>query len=188
MHFEHPGPGNTARTLQLAGGRAAELGLHTVVVASTSGSTGLQAAKSLSELNIVVVSHSAGFRSPDTQELDPERRSAIEEAGARVLTCQHAFGGVNRAVRKKLGTYQLDEIIAHTLRLFGEGIKVAAEIVLMATDAGLLKTNIPVISIAGTGRGADTAAVLLPATAQSFFDLKIIEVICRPSPLHPAFT
>lgn len=188
VYFERPGPAATARTLQLASSRAEELGVRTVLVASTGGATGLLAAQHFHGYDVIVVTHSAGFKSPGTQELTAENRAAIEAAGARILTCQHAFGGVNRAVRKKLDTYQLDEIIAYTLRLFGEGIKVVAEIALMAADAGLVRTDIPVISIAGTGRGADTAAVLLPTNAQTFFDLKIIEIICRPSPLHPAFT
>ena len=82
--------------------------------------------------------------------------------GARILTCQHAFGGVGRAVRKKLGTYQTEEIMAFTLRTFCEGIKVAAEMCLMAADAGLVRTDSPLVAIAGTGRGADTAAILKP--------------------------
>ena len=43
---------------------------------------------------------------------------------------------MGRAVRKKLGTYELEEIIAYTLRVFGQGAKVAVEIALMAADAG----------------------------------------------------
>jgi hypothetical protein len=118
--------------------------------------------------------------------LTPENRAAIEAAGGRILTCQHALGGVNRAVRKKLNTYQLDEIIAFTLRLFSQGIKVVAEMSLMAADAGLVRTDEPVMAVAGSGRGADTAAVVLPTNAQTFFDLKIVEIVCRPSPQHPA--
>ena len=43
------------------------------------------------------------------------------------------------------------------------------------------------MAVAGSGRGADTAAVLLPTNAQTFFDLKILEIVCRPSPDHPVF-
>ena len=96
------------------------------------------------------------------------------------MTCQHAFGGVGRAVRKKLGTYELEELIAYTLRLFGEGMKVAVEIALMVADAGLVRTDEPVIAIAGTGKGADTAVVLKPANAQDFFDLQVLEILCKP--------
>jgi hypothetical protein len=90
------------------------------------------------------------------------------------------MGGIGRAVRKKLGTYEVEEIIAYALRIFGEGMKVVAEISVMAADAGLIRTDEEVIAIAGTGRGADTAVVLRPAHAQQFFDLRILEVLCKP--------
>jgi hypothetical protein len=83
-------------------------------------------------------------------------------------------------VRKKLGTYELEEIIAYTLRIFGQGMKVACEIALMAADAGLVRTDEPAIAIAGTGQGADTAVVLRPANAQTFFDMRIMEILCKP--------
>jgi hypothetical protein len=52
---------------------------------------------------------------------------AILEAGAKILTCQHAFSGGARAVRKKMkNTYQLEDYIAFTLRMFGQGMKVTA--------------------------------------------------------------
>lgn len=180
VYFEKPGRGNTGQTLQIAKTRAEELGIRTILVATTSGATGVRAAEELRGCNVVVVTHSTGFNQPNVQELPEKNRQAIEAAGAKVLTCQHAFGGVGRAVRKKLGTYELEEIIAYTLRIFGEGMKVACEITLMATDAGLVRTDEPVIAIAGTGRGADTAVVLRPANAQTFFDMRIMEILCKP--------
>ena len=56
----------------------------------------------------------------------------------------------------------------------------AAEIAVMAADAGLVRTDREAVAIAGTGRGADTAVVLTPANAQTFFDLRIHEIICKP--------
>jgi hypothetical protein len=185
VYFAQTGATNTSRTLELALARARALHIHKILVATTSGSTGLQAARALEGLEVIAVTHSTGFRGPDIQQLTPENRVAIEAAGARILTCQHAFGGVGRAIRKKLGTYEIDEIIAYTLRNFCEGIKVAAEMCLMAADAGLVRTDEPVIAIAGTGRGADTAAILKPTHAQTFFDLRFLEIICMPSPEHP---
>jgi hypothetical protein len=185
--FDKPGPVNTDRTLALAGARARQLGLRAALVATTTGATGRQAVLALAGLDVVVVTHSTGFKAADHQELTDENRSAIEGAGGRILTCQHALGGVNRAVRKKLGSYQLDEIIAHTLRLWGEGTKVALEIALMAADAGLIRTDQPILSLGGTGRGADTALVIMPANAQAFFNLRILEIVCRPAPAHPGF-
>ena len=183
VYFPQTGPMNTARTLELAGARAKALGVHKVLVATTTGATGIQATEALQGLEIIAVTHSTGFGKPDTQELRAENRAAIESAGATILTCQHAFGGVGRAVRKKLGTYELEEIIAFTLRTFCEGIKVVAEMALMAADAGLVRTDEPILAIAGTGRGADTAVILKPAHAQTFFDLRFQEIICMPAPV-----
>ena len=86
-----------------------------------------------------------------------------------------------------MGTYQIDEIIAFTLRCFGQGMKVAAEITLMASDAGLVPGGEPIIAIGGSGQGADTAVVLQPTHAQTFFDLRILEIICMVAPGHPGF-
>jgi hypothetical protein len=188
VYFAAPGPQNTARTLELVCERAAGLGAsfgRQVLVASSSGATGLQAARALPGLDVIVVSHSAGFAGPNLQELTEESRAAILAAGARILTCQHAFGGVGRAVRRKLATYQVDEIMAYTLRTFGQGMKVCAELCLMAADAGLVRTDAPVIAVAGTGSGADTAALIRPANSQDFFELRFLEIICMPSPGHP---
>ena len=51
----------------------------------------------------------------------------------------------------------------------------------MAADAGLISTKENVIAMGGTGRGVDTALVIKPANVQSFFDLKVKEIICKPS-------
>ncbi len=178
--FEKPGPQNTARTLEVAKRRADELGIRTVLVATTRGETGVQAAQLFQGYDVVVVTHSTGFAGPNTQELTEENRAAIEAAGAKILTCQHAFGGISRAVRKKWGTYEIDEVVAQTLRIFGQGMKVCAEIALMAADAGLVMVGEPCIAISGTGRGADTAVVLVPAHVQQFFDLRVMEILAKP--------
>lgn len=180
VYFEEPGPQNTERTLEVARQRAEQLGIRTILVASTTGATGARAVEVFQGYDVVVVTHSTGFRGPNIQELEPKHRAAIESGGGHVLTCQHAFGGVNRAVRKRLGTYLTDEIIAYALRTFGEGTKVCLEIALMAADAGLVRVGEPCIAIAGTGRGADTAMVLVPANAQTFFDLRVMEVLAKP--------
>ena len=178
VYFSAGGRANTERTLEMAYARARELGIGTMLVATTSGETARRADQLCEGMTVIAVT-------PDTQELTDENRAAIEAAGGRILTCQHALGGVNRAVRKKFATFELDEIIAHTLRVFGQGVKVVAEIALMAADAGLVRTDTPVMAIGGSGRGADTASVVLPTNAQTFFDLKVPEIVCRPSPAHP---
>jgi len=160
--------------------RAEELGVKTILVASTKGETGVKVAEFFRGYNVVVVTHSTGFLGTDVQELTDENRARILKAGGKILTATHAFGGLGRAVRRKFSTYQSDEIVANTLRIFGQGTKVAVEIALMAADSGLISLKENVISIGGTGRGADTALVLKPANVQDFFDVKVHEIICKP--------
>ena len=180
VYFPEPGSANTDKTLEIAKRRAEELGIETIVVASTSGETGLKAVKLFDNHKVVVVTHVTGFSAPGVQELIPQNRATILEQGGMVLTATHAFGGVGRAVRRRFNTYQVDEIIAQTLRVFGQGTKVACEIILMAADAGLISTDEEIISIAGTAYGADTALVVKPAHTHDFFQLKVREVLCKP--------
>jgi hypothetical protein len=180
VYFAEPGSVNTEKTLEIAEKRAVQLGIKAVVVASTSGETGVKAVKLLTNCRVVVVTHATGFPAPDAQELSQQNRAEILENGGMIVTATHAFGGVGRAVRRRFNTYQVDEIIAHTLRVFGQGTKVACEIALMAADAGLISTDEEAISIGGTGSGADTALVIKPANTHDFFELKIKEVLCKP--------
>ena len=166
--------------LDAAKKRAEELGIRSVVVASTGGETGVKVAEMFRGYNVVVVTHSTGFSGLDAQELTLENRERILKAGGKILTTTHAFGGLGRAIRRKFGTYQSDEIVANTLRVFGQGTKVAVEIALMAADSGLVSVKEDVISIGGSGSGADTALVLRPANVQDFFDAKVREIICKP--------
>ncbi len=180
VYFEKPGPENTEEVLRIAKLRAEELGIKSIVVATTVGSTAVRAVEVFEGMRVVVVTHHAGMRGPDTQELTEENRQTIESKGGIILTTMHAFAGVSRALRLKFDTLAIGEIIAHVLRIFGQGMKVVCEISLMAADAGLVRTDEDVIAIAGTGRGADAAVVLRPVNSTDFFDLKVKEILCKP--------
>jgi hypothetical protein len=181
-YFTGPGLRNTRPTLESAFRRAKELNIANVLVASCSGETAFQALELLHPgIKLVVVSHVTGFLKPNHQEMPDRVRQELLDKGATVLTCQHAFGGVGRGIRNKLGTYQVDEIVAYALRTFGHGTKVAIELALMAADAGLVRTDEDVISVGGSGKGADTALLLRPANSADFLELKVKEVICKPA-------
>lgn len=180
VYFESAGKENTDLVLKVAKEHAEKLGIKDIVVASTTGETGAKAANVFKGFNLVVVTHHVGFKEAGVHELKDEYRRQILESGAKILTATHALSSVERAVRKWFGTIQPLELIAHSLRLFGEGTKVCVEIVLMAADAGLIPVNKDVIAIAGTGKGADTALIIKPANTSTFFDLKIKEIIAKP--------
>ncbi len=93
-YYSKTGQENTQRTLELARDRARQLGIDTILVASSSGATGVLAAQLLQGFHTIIVSHSTGFAGPNTQELLPIHRVQIEAAGVPILTCQHTFGGV----------------------------------------------------------------------------------------------
>ena len=179
-YFENPGKENTEEVLRIVKQRAGELGIKTIVVASTVGDTAVKATEVFSGFKIIVVTHVAGMRSPDTQEFTEENKKIVEGKGGIVFTTTHLFNGLSAAMRKKFNTYVIGDIVANTLRIFGEGMKVVCEIAVMAADGGLVRTDEDIIAIAGTGRGADTAVVLRPVNSNDFFDLKVKEILCKP--------
>lgn len=184
VYFDKPGQENTDETLSLAKKRAGELGIKTILVASTVGKTAVKAMDVFKGLKVIVVTHTAGFREPNTQEFTEENRRIVESQGGIMVTTAHAFGGINRALHPAgmppSPTYAPGDLIAMTLRTFGQGMKVACEIAVMAADAGLVRTDEEVISVSGTARGADTAIVVQPANAHRFFNLRVKELICKP--------
>ena len=180
VYFDSAGKHNTDVALKLAREYAEAEGIRDIVVASTTGETGVKAVQMFKGFNVVVVTHHVGFRELGVHELEEEFRQQILEHGAKILTSTHALSSVERAVRKRFGTIQPLELIANALRLLGEGTKVCVEIVVMATDAGLIPVDKDIIAVGGTGRGADTALVIKPANASRFFGLKIRETIAKP--------
>jgi len=180
VYFENPGRENTEEVLRIAKRRAEELGIKTIVVASTRGDTAVKAMDVFQGLRVIIVSHVTGYPEPDAQEFTEANRKIVESKGGTIVIAAHAFAGLSRAMRHKYNMYLLGEVIADTLRIFGQGTKVACEITLMAVDSGLVRTDEDVIAIGGTARGADTALIIRPANTHKFFDLKVKEILCKP--------
>ncbi|MEM2947466.1 MAG: pyruvate kinase alpha/beta domain-containing protein [Candidatus Bathyarchaeia archaeon] len=181
VYFKGAGKVNTDTLLDIVKEYAEKEGIRDIVVASTTGETGAKASKIFRSYNVVVVTHHVGFQKPGESELKEEFKKEILNNGGKIFAGTHALSSVERAIRKNFGTLQPLELIANVLRLMGEGTKVCVEIVLMAADAGLIPVDRDVIAMAGTGSGADTALRIQPANSASFFDLKIKEVIAKPS-------
>jgi hypothetical protein len=179
MYFDAPGKVNTDQTLQLAAERARQLGITEAVVASSTGETGLKALKVFTGFQLTVVTYHCGFGEPFKSLMSAGMRKDLEAKGAKVVASIHALSGLERSVAKKHnGTYPV-LMIADTLRLLGQGTKVAVEVAVMAADAGAL-TGADIVAIGGSSHGADTALVLKPAHQNNFFDLRVREIVCKP--------
>ena len=180
VYFREQGPVNTSETLRLAKERADIHGIRKIIVASHSGETGAKASKVFKDYNPIVVTAVVGAREPDVDALKAENKDIIEKNGGKIVRVAHAFGTLGRAVNRKFGNIQVDEIIANVLRLFSQGVKVGCEVACMAVDAGLISTREEAIAIGGTRSGADTAIVVKPSNTHTFFDMRIREIICKP--------
>ena len=179
MYFNNPGKDNTDQTLKFAAERGRELGLTEAVIATSTGKTAYKAMEVFDGFRLTVVTYHCGFKEPFKNRMEDDVRKDIEDKGFRVIASSHALSGVERSVAKKHSGIYPVLLIADTLRLFGQGTKVAVEVAIMAADAGTL-TGSDIVSIGGSGSGADAALILKPAHQNNFFDMRIREVVCKP--------
>lgn len=171
---------DTKKVVSLAKEYAVDREIEDVVVATTRGDTGVLASELFPDkYNIIAVTHSTGFKKTGEQELEEEKRKKMEENDVTIFTGPMIFHSWNDYYRKKQGTITTTTMIADTLRMFGQGTKVAVEIVAMAADAGLI-SNKPVLSIAGTGYGADTVLLITGTNSRRLMDMRILDVIVKP--------
>jgi len=178
MLFDEKGSENTDHTVGFALKKTEELGISHIVVASGSGST----AEKLTGKgkNIVCVTSHFGFIGPGQNKMSKDMRAKLIDNGVEVLATTHLLAGVDRSLRFKFQGVYPAEIIATTLKIFGDGLKVCVEISVMALDAGLIPYGKEIIAVAGSKGGADTAIVVVPDHSQNIFNTEIKEIICMP--------
>jgi uncharacterized protein len=182
VYFDKPGPGNTEECIAAAVARAQELGARYLVVASTSGDTAekLRRAVGDRDMKVVCVTYHAGFREGD-ETMPVARREELRALGIEVVICSHALSGVERSIKNKFGTIGPLEIMAATFKRFGEGMKVAIEVAVMAADSAAAPTSEDIICLGGSGKGCDAAIVVRAAHQNNFFDLRVREVVAMVS-------
>jgi uncharacterized protein len=179
-YFETLGPENTDVTFRLARERAHELGVRKIVIASTTGATAKKAMDYFKNdgVQLVIIPHQWDFHR-EVNPFPPELAATLREAGHVVH-----FGTMLFHTGELFGS-PVPQLMADLLRCFCQGFKVCFEIVLMATDAGHVKSGEQVIAIAGTGRGSDTALVMQAASSQHLKKLRVNEILAKPlNPLN----
>ncbi len=181
-YFESPGPGNTDRCLEIMTRAALDEGIKHVLVATTAGDTGAAAAEALAGkgVNVVAVTHSAGFKAPNDIELTEENRGRILRAGGKIYTGTILTHSIETSLATQFQGVFPTTLIALTLRRLGQGIKVVCEITMEACDAGLIPEGAETLAVAGTGRGADTVCIMRSAASKRFLELKLLEILAKP--------
>lgn len=184
-YFDSPGPANTPDAARFAVERASDLGIKTIVVASTSGASALEFAKAMDGLGItlVVVTHVVGFSKPGVWEFSEENAAVLRSNGAKIITGTHVLSGLERSFSRsnKVGGGSRTEAVAEALRrVVAVGLKVAVECTLIAADHGAIPVDEEVIAVGGTASGADTVCVVRPSHTSSFFDLQVREIVAMP--------
>jgi hypothetical protein len=178
VYFEEGGAEHTDVTLDLVYQATEELGIKKVVVASTSGDTGVKAAEKFSGtgVKVIVVGHQTGFPVPGKNQFKPENVEKIEALGAEVNLGSDVLTNSIRQ-RQRLGHSPLSLI---TQALITMKVKVNVEIVAKAADAGQLAPGELCISVAGSHWGADTAVVFEAQDSSDVLGIRPREVIAMP--------
>lgn len=180
VYFNKMGLVNTEDTLRLAKERFDELGLKKVIISSSFGGTAVKALDYFKGEELVVITSEYGHREPGKESMKHENRQKLEEAGAKIINTTHLFAGIERSIDRKYGGITLAQFMGQVFKMLSEGFKVCAEIAGMAADCGGIPIDEEVMAIAGTGRGCDTAVVLVPAHSHDFFRLQFKEIVCLP--------
>lgn len=184
-YFDEPGPSNTKDCASFAVERAEELGIKTVIVASTKGGSAeiFSDAVKGTDISLIVVTHVVGFSAPGVWEFPKNLADKLESEGVRVIKGTHVLSGLERAIsgRAKLGGSSRSEAIAEALRrTVAVGLKVAVECTLIAADQGEITVTDEVIAVGGTATGADTVCVIRPSHTSGYFDLQVREIVAMP--------
>ena len=102
--------------------------------------------------------------------------------GILIVQGLHTLSGAERAFQDKYKTGLLPlNIVADTLRMFCQGMKVCVEIAVMAAEHGYIIPDEEVVVVAGSGHGADTAVVLKPAYGAGLFETNFRAILCMPN-------
>jgi hypothetical protein len=178
VYFEDIGPQNTEITFRSVKERLNDSGIEKIVIASTTGATARMANSYFKDtgIKLIVIPHQYDFH----RDVNPFPRELVKELGD---AGHDVHFGTMLFHTDQLYDSNIPTLMANILRCFCQGVKVCFEIVMMATDAGLLSKGEKVIAIAGSGRGSDTALVMQASSSQNMKKLRVNEIICKP--LYP---
>ena len=168
-YFDIYGPENTRFVIDAVLERLLSGGIKCVIVASTSGKTAIQFAKNIAHGEIPLICVSDPPQSESYPGVTPKNRKLLSEMDVTIVDrIPYASVTYLDGVEGNLyGALDIRVLFFDAFKLIGgSGLKVAIEVCLMATDAGIVLPGEKIISVGGTENGADTAIVMKSAFSQ----------------------
>ena len=164
-----------------------ELGLKKLIVASETGRSALRALRALkgTGLKPVVVTHhpatTVGPKGDIRIGISEHLKEFLRKRGVVVVQGTRPLVGIERGLPRGWQAPSPHTYVDQTLGAFGQGIKIAVEAALMATDAGAVEDGEEVVSVAGTYKGLDSAIVAKTTYSYDFLRrFEVLEMIAKP--------
>jgi len=198
--FESPGRENTQEVVRMVVKRTEEGDIEAIVVASVSGKTSVKVAEEMKKrglrMKVICVSGPPSWKKYAPEYEFPligrELRKKMDALGVQVINdVEEPFRQItfrdwweNKTI--EVSRPESDLFWMSLICVGGHGLRTAVEAVFMAVEAAVVSLGERVISIAGTGTGADTAIVM---ATSSFGDavgvdpkkrMKIEEILAMP--------
>lgn len=187
IYFGKPGKANTDKVVEVVGKRLEEGDLDTVIVASTTGYTALALAQALGDrARIISVAETPLIREWGAEYpcLDTKTKAELERCGVIVADRIPYLFHSSVLDYSKWNAPTPEIIMCETLYAFGQGLKVAVEVMFIAVASGFVEPYGDVIAIGGSSRGADTAIVMNATFPNHAFSkdaqkrMRIKEILC----------
>jgi len=161
-YFDEPGEESTAVVLGIAEERARELSIEYMLIPSVRGASAEKALDFFWNTNLTLF-----FVGTDPARFARETEKRITDSGFKLAFYKHV-------------DYQYPDAVKNAFRRFGQGTKVAVEVTLIAAQEEVVESGTEVVALGGSGKGLDTALVIMAARSDEFSELEIREILCKP--------
>ena len=165
VYFANKGKENSDEVAKIVATRLAKGDVSAVAVATTSGFSALTLAKAVSAGTRIY-----GVNFQNSTKLESGMREKAEALGVRFMPDEPT-------------ARYLKDIAGHspdTLRCFGQGMKVAVEVIMQAVEVGHIENGETVIGVGGSSRGSDVAIVARAAGPDNLSEMWISEILAKP--------
>ena len=168
-YFKQRGKENTEEVCRIVAERLSEGDIQAVAVATSTGFTALKMAEAVPiGTRVYAVNFQSSYWDKYTKP-DEELQRKAEKLGVVFMP------------EKPVAKY-LREVAGHSpdsLRLLGQGMKVAVEVVMQAVEVGHIHTGSKAIGVGGSSRGADVAIVAKAAGPDELNKLSVSEILAK---------